>query len=192
MGENLRLFVAMDLPSRVKSEIGEIMVSLVERYPGVRWVKAENLHLTLKFLGHVESSKVGGLCSALEEVCSEARPFRLRVSGCGAFPHQGRGRVFWLGLGGEVNEAVELAGRIDRKLEGLDFAREERPFRPHVTLGRMKRPMPCQDLVEDWTVFLQKIGTMEFEVVEAVLFQSILRKEGPTYLPLKAFSFKGV
>lgn len=187
MEENLRLFAAIDLPGDLKRLIGERLPELAGKYPVVRWVKSENLHLTLKFLGHVSVSKFEDVCGALEKACSRARPIPLRISGCGAFPSEVKGRVFWLGLEGDVSGAVELASMLESNLEKMGFERDERPFRPHVTLGRMKKPMPCRNLVIDLQRVLEEIGPLEFTATEVVLFRSILAREGPTYLSLMTF-----
>jgi len=185
--KNMRLFVAVDLPPRIKGIIGERLPEMVRRYPGIRWVKSENLHLTLKFLGEVEPGLAERIPKALEKECMQARPFSLHLGRCGAFPSEGRGRVIWLGLEGEVEKVSHLAERIDSCLAGLGFERETRPFLPHVTLGRMKNPVPCRELVEEWRRILEVAGDTGFLASEVVLFRSILFREGPTYQPLFVF-----
>ncbi|MEJ5186144.1 MAG: RNA 2',3'-cyclic phosphodiesterase [Candidatus Geothermincolales bacterium] len=191
MSEKLRLFVAVDLPPELKEKIGKALPNFRERCTDVRWVKAENLHLTLKFLGHVESGKVEFINRALQGVCAHATPFRLRLCGGGAFPDEGKGRVIWVGIEGDVEKAAELAERIETKLEELGFDREERSFRPHITLGRMKRPRPCRDLVEEWRAILEDMGETGFTASEVTLFQSVLSREGPRYFPVEVFALKG-
>jgi 2'-5' RNA ligase len=107
----------------------------------VAWVTPANLHVTLKFLGHLEDSRVGDVEAALRSVTVSERPFDVSIAGLGAFPSPTRPRVVWAGVGGpEVAALVRLAERTETALGPLGFEREARVFSPHVTLGRVRQP----------------------------------------------------
>ena len=106
----------------------------------VAWVAPANLHLTLKFLGAVPEARIDAIVAALTRSGLDLRPFEARIRGLGAFPSGTRPRVIWAGVTDGASEMVELARRVDAALAELGFAREERPFSPHVTLGRVRQP----------------------------------------------------
>jgi 2'-5' RNA ligase len=106
----------------------------------VAWVAPGNLHLTLKFLGTVPETRIDAIVAALTQSGLDLRPFEAQIRGLGAFPSGTRPRVIWAGVTDGATEMVELARRVDAALAELGFAREERPFSPHVTLGRVRRP----------------------------------------------------
>jgi len=107
--------------------------------PGVAWVAAGNLHLTLKFLGGVDAARLAALEPALARAAGRP-PFDLDVHGLGAFPSRTRARVLWAGAGAGEAEAAALAARVDEALATLGFPPETRPFAAHVTLGRVREP----------------------------------------------------
>jgi len=128
----MRCFVAVELPSLMREEIGRLQSRIATN--GLRLVKPELVHVTIKFLGEVPEEKVGAVAEALGRV--KAAPFSVQVKGMGAFP--GRTvRVVWLGLTGNFQELYLL---VEQALKPLGFAPEARGFSPHVTLGRVARP----------------------------------------------------
>ena len=107
----------------------------------VAWVAPGNLHLTLKFLGAVPETRIESIAGALSAASLEANPFQARIRGLGAFPSAGRPRVVWAGVTEGAAEMIDLARRVDTALAALGLSRDERPFSPHVTLGRVRRPV---------------------------------------------------
>jgi 2'-5' RNA ligase len=114
----------------------------------VAWVAPANLHVTLKFLGGVEASRVEGVAAALHEAATGLAAFDLAIEGLGAFPSRTRPRVLWAGLGVGAAVAATLAERVDTALAGLGFPAETRPFAGHVTLGRVREPRANPRLAE--------------------------------------------
>jgi 2'-5' RNA ligase len=128
----IRCFVAVELPSYMREEIGRLQSSIAT--DGLRLVRAELVHVTIKFLGDVPQEKVGQVAEALGKVTFA--PFPVRVLGMGAFP--GRAvRVVWMGLEGNFQELYQ---KVEQALSPLGFAPEARGFSPHATLGRVARP----------------------------------------------------
>ncbi|MGB8646499.1 MAG: RNA 2',3'-cyclic phosphodiesterase [Anaerolineae bacterium] len=137
--EEIRTFIAVELSDNVKQALREAQKQL-KNAPGasaVRWVAPENMHLTLKFLGNVSRTRIDELAGALTEAVVGTAPFVLTAEGLGCFPNIRRPNVVWVGLAGDVTRLVALAGRIEDALAGRGIAREDRPFSPHLTLGRV-------------------------------------------------------
>lgn len=138
MSEAVRCFVAVNLPGPLREEIGEFFAALRGSVRGVRWVPAANLHLTLKFLGDVESGQVSRVANAIAGALEESPPVEVAFSGAGVFPPRGRPRVVWLDLSAGAEGITSLQREVERSLEPLGFLPERRPFTPHLTVGRVK------------------------------------------------------
>jgi 2'-5' RNA ligase len=134
----MRLFVALNLPATERQRIHESTRRLREGGFPVRWVEAAQIHLTVKFLGHVEDARAGEMERAVRGAARKARPFELRVGGVGAFPNLRNPRVVWIGVQAapELNTLYE---ELEDRFAALGFERETRAFHPHLTLGRAKR-----------------------------------------------------
>jgi len=149
----------------------------------VAWVAPGNLHLTLKFLGAVPEERIDAIVAALTRSGLDLRPFEARLHGLGAFPSATRPRIVWAGVTEGAPEMVELARRVDTALAELGFAREERPFSPHVTLGRVRRPGRDPVLTEALgSATAREFGRMR--VPGAALMRSELGPRGARYTEL--------
>lgn len=182
-GERLRLFVSLDLPPSLKDQLGRLQGSLRSRVDGIRWVRPEGIHLTLKFLGWVEPSRTESVVQALQWEAASANGFRFRFGGLGLFPDRRRPRVLWVGLQEvplqpESERLVRFQQRLDAALEAVGFAREARPFAPHLTLGRVGGKL--SDAAVD-RIFQTPVPEASFEVGELDLMQSELKREGAVY-----------
>jgi len=139
-----RLFVAVPVEESVRAVVGDLMERLAgegapieERAPGQpRWVRVEGLHLTLRFLGATPDARQAELGRAIAEVALSASPFRVTLSGGGAFPNEQHPRVLWLGIAEGARELNSLAGRLSGQLERLGWAADDRPLQAHLTLAR--------------------------------------------------------
>jgi 2'-5' RNA ligase len=179
-----RLFVALDPPDPVRRRLAALQAEL-RRGAGrhadeVRWVAPENVHLTLQFLGAVPEERVPGVEAALRAVAAEARPLSLEVKGAGGFPNARRPRVVWAGLGGDVAPLAALAAGIGRRLAPLGFPPEERPFSPHLTLGRARDGRGAPGLAGSLARTSGQDGA-PWRASELVLFESHLSPKGPRY-----------
>ncbi|HWV56047.1 MAG TPA: RNA 2',3'-cyclic phosphodiesterase, partial [Longimicrobiales bacterium] len=131
----MRLFVALNLPDAERQRIHSVAATLRNAGFPVRWVSAESLHITMKFLGEVRHDRVGSVVGAVEAAASKTPAFDLGLGGFGAFPALRRPRVIWLGA--EATPELRcLKHDLEWGLGELGFAREVRAFAPHVTLGR--------------------------------------------------------
>jgi 2'-5' RNA ligase len=176
----LRCFVAVELPKSMRDEIGRIEEGL--RMPGLRLVKPDLCHVTLKFLGDVPAQKIEKISETLRSI--RVDPFNVAVCGMGAFP--GRSvRVVWLGLEGDFSG---LFCQVEDSLSRLGFERERRKFSPHVTLGRVGRPsqeLSCQ--IATRLEEFDKVDLGSFSVDRFFLKKSTLTREGPIYEDLAEF-----
>jgi len=176
----MRLFIAIELPDTVK----KALAGLYKDLPGVRWVPHGQLHLTLHFLGDVDTEQLKMLCQALTAIHSKS--FSLTFTRINCFPQRKSPRIIWMGL--EKQAALEhLAQCVKRAVTACGIMIEERPFAPHITLARVKTPA-----TEELRHYLAKAGSAKIPPVtvhDFVLFQSILSKEGAQHLPLHVFRF---
>jgi 2'-5' RNA ligase len=185
----LRLFVGITIDDQVRQKIAAAQERLKERLGPIRWVSTENLHLTLKFLGAVEEVQVAQLTDSLASALSGHERIHLSVTGLGVFPTVRRARILWAGLEGQGLEP--LAESIEKGLELIGFARESRPFQPHLTIGRWrvpaKDPLHIVAALECWKDHC--FG--DFSVDDVNLFQSVLRSTGAVYSVLQSFHLTG-
>jgi len=179
-----RLFVALEPPEAVRRRLGAIADEL-RRAAGraaddVRWVPPENVHLTLQFLGAVPEERVPGVEAALREAAAGARPLSLAVRGAGGFPNARRPRVLWAGLEGDLAPLAALVGAIGARLAKLGFPPEERPFSPHLTLGRSREGHGAPGLAGALAGVAEEAAA-PWRAAEVVLFESHLSPRGPRY-----------
>jgi 2'-5' RNA ligase len=189
-GDRIRTFIAIDLPREVKAFLQSITGSLKKTGADVKWTRPESTHLTLKFLGNIPKDMVRRLDDALKPSLSPLGPVTLQVRGLGAFPSLGRPRVFWIGVRDDDNRLIPMADRVESALEPLGFAREKRPFSPHLTLGRVRSGKGMGDLIDQVRQSMDLEGP-GFTADHAVLFQSILKPSGAEYRALLPFPFSG-
>ena len=140
----IRTFISVELDPALKQVIADVQDILkgelhrLTRGAHVQWVRIDSIHLTLKFLGDIEERQIGGILQALEHAGRDHAPFSVDVKGFGVFPDLRAPRVLWMGLSGETDRLVRLAGSIDAALMPLGFSTEQKPYSPHLTLARVK------------------------------------------------------
>jgi 2'-5' RNA ligase len=180
----IRAFIAIELSREIQSKLEQVTTQLKHRLEGlpIRWVAVENIHLTLKFLGDVSLSNLEILKKLLLSVSSAHHPFDISAGGLGAFPKAHQPRVIWVGLEAPPDlESIQHA--VDIETARLGYTREERPFSPHLTVGRVSRNASPADIraiasvVEDF-----RVGFLGAARVNAVhLFRSDLQPGGAIY-----------
>lgn len=181
----MRLFVALEIPLTARKNLSTLIASLraITREP--RWVRAENLHVTLKFLGEVAESKLAAVQTALGGIRSH-QAVTLAFRGLGFFPNGKKPRVFWAGIEASSNLKT-LAADIEDAMERCGIAREMREFSPHLTLARLERSLPealRKAIAENAQREFGSLRTGEFH-----LMQSKLKPSGAEYTTLKTFPF---
>lgn len=195
MDTMLRLFIAIDLPDAVKLLLHEIQQRLRQHAAPIRWADPQGTHLTLKFLGDTRADAVPAIVEGLEHAAARHPPFRLQTADVGVFPNLKRPRVVWLGVSGDMDKLRRLHSAVEQFVAPLGFPSEQRPFAPHLTLGRSGKEPRAADLlaigaaVQQTTVPRQ----LTFDVTALILMRSELRAGGAQYsvvahLPLDAAS----
>jgi 2'-5' RNA ligase len=180
----MRLFIALDIPVEIRACLTEYMERARTLAPDARWARVEGLHVTLKFIGHVDDTAVRKIRAALSAI--KAAPFEVKFAGVGFFPNPNAGRVFWAGVDGGDN-LPSLASSIDAALEKLGFARETKPYHPHLTLARTSS-RPLRELKPLLSDPPPQFGTMTAR--EFFLYQSQPQKGGSKYTKLERFGLE--
>lgn len=190
MSERLRVFVALpladDLLARLTELQGRLRVTLPDR--AVRWVRAHQIHLTLRFLGDVATDQIEPLGSALRAAVSGAPGLRLQVGGLGVFPNARRPRVVWVGLEGELESLARLQQQVAAACAGFVPDEDQQRFKPHLTLGRVNDRLPgnaraVADALPGWR-FDEQLPWLADEVR---LVRSRLQPGGSVYEDLACF-----
>lgn len=184
----MRLFVAIWLDDQVRTSLRRLQDTLRPRCPGVRWTSPEQLHITVKFLGEVEDRRVPDIVAGLEEAAELCKPFDLRVVNVGCFPPRGEVRIVWAGVEDTDRVLAGGAGVLDAALEVVGFARETRPFSPHITIGRVRSDGSLGRLRS--VVEKAQAGPEEQRVVEWRLMSSVMSSRGSVYDTLATVSLK--
>ena len=183
----LRSFIAVEIPAEIQRTILDNTASLQKTLakPLVRWVEAQNLHLTLKFLGDVAPEALEQLNGALKVEIINQRSFNMSVAGLGMFPNPQRPRIIWIGL--EAPSALAtLQHSVDSVATRMGYTPEERPFSAHLTIGRVGQSVTQADRMKiSAAIKTMTIGNLGMFHVEAIcIFKSDLRPGGPVYTPL--------
>lgn len=178
----MRTFIAIGIPKNIKDKIGVYEEPLRKERAKISWIKPENIHITLKFLGEVEENKIQEIYEALKKCVSNQKPFDIEVIGTGGFPNLNRPRIIWVGLKKGSEELKTLAKSIDNELEKLGFRKEKRGFSPHLTVGRVKNIYNIHEFVE-------KMNSVEFKgdtftADEILIMKSDLKPTGAVYTKL--------
>jgi RNA 2',3'-cyclic 3'-phosphodiesterase len=172
-----RLFVGIELPEKVRAVVDKAKAQLEPKLKSAKWVRRENLHLTVKFLGYRPEETVPETKAALTEAVAACRTFSVEITDFGAFPSLKRARILWLGVRPDPR-LQRLYEGIDKALEGLGLEPEKRAFKPHITVARIKRP----ELID-----LQGVegpvgaAPLLLEIKEVTLFLSRLSPKGAEY-----------
>ena len=189
--DKMRIFVAVDVPDEIKGVISTAFEGLKSGVEGVRWVKPENIHLTVKFIGDYEERKLDRLVDEVRKAALRSPRFTALLGGCGAFSSPRKARVIWVDMREGGEGAAVVARKVDSRLGKIGVKRENRPFRAHLTLGRLKRPKDCSDMLDRLDDDLEELSEMPFDVQEIVLYRSILSSEGSTYVSLQHIELGG-
>ncbi|NLH48185.1 MAG: RNA 2',3'-cyclic phosphodiesterase [Myxococcales bacterium] len=176
-----RLFIAIPLPEPVKQELARAQDALTHANSHVRGVGLAGMHLTVKFFGDTPAERVADIGHAMKLTAATVeKKIRLTCEGIGVFPNVEKPRVVWAGLRGETAVLEQMVQRLELAMETIGFAREERPFHPHVTLGRMKLPKQLGSLHKAMHQ-LEGRSFGEFDAEALILYRSDLLPSGARY-----------
>src|SRR4030066_1478927 len=189
--KNIRAFLAIEPPGDILQAVSGLQEKLKHEITGkISWTRPQGNHITLKFFGNIDKDDIKNICAVVEKQVASVPPLSLTIEKMGVFPDARRPRILWLGATGDVEELTALQIRMESDFEGIGFERENRPFRAHLTLGRIKIPQETTGISESLSKYCNcTIG--EFSCRELVLFQSKLTPQGAVYTKLKKFNFSG-
>ena len=175
----MRLFVAIELTAEMRDALQEVQDALGRATDGVRWVRPEQLHLTVKFLGETPDGEVRRVAEAVARSAARSRPFEIQLSECGCFPPRGPVRIVWVGThdpSGALQECVEA---VEEELAGVGFPKELRPFSAHLTIGRAAEGRSAGGIRT--AVEGGKVKPVRQSVCELTLMSSVLSAKGASY-----------
>lgn len=176
-----RIFTAIDLSDEARRKVSDYIAELNAEFSNVRagWVRAEKLHLTLKFFGDINETRLNNLTEAVNKTATRISNFKLKISKTGAFPSKNNARVFWLGTEDEKGSLLRLNEILESECERKGFVKEKRNYKAHLTIARLREPHESKKLIER---HLQNdFESDEFTVSEIVIYESRLQKSGSAY-----------
>jgi 2'-5' RNA ligase len=187
--DDIRSFIAVEIPPDLKSRMDELQRELRRTGADVKWVRPEGIHLTLKFLGSIHPDDVERISQSIAPAIAGWEPFEVRVQGMGCFPNPRNPRVVWLGMDRGKEVLASLQKAVEEKAAELSFPPENRPFSPHLTLGRVRSARGRGELAQAIEKYRgTEVGT--FQVREVFLFRSELFPSGAVYTKLGEFPMR--
>jgi 2'-5' RNA ligase len=189
----IRTFIAVELPSSVKARAKDLIGKFSTTGATIAWVKPEQMHLTMQFLGDVPDRDTPDICRVVSRVAGQFEPFEIICRGAGAFPSPEHPRTLWIGIEDGAEELCRLQGEIEAALhDELGYARERRRFQPHLTIGRVKHEPPesrgsLAQLLAEHATFDADLAIVD----EVVVFASFLDRAGPTHEALGRGELRG-
>lgn len=184
----IRTFISIDLPDNIKGGISGLQDRLKRGGGHIGWVRPGAMHLTLKFLGEIDEKEMPEIEAATKKAIEGFDPFYLRVLGLGIFPNLKRPRIIWLGVNEGSDNLIRLQSRIEDEMERIGHPREERGFKPHLTIGRVRDSFGLKGLI-DAIEAEKEIELSVFRTEEVLIMRSDLRPEGPIYTRLCEIKF---
>jgi len=180
-GGGIRTFICIEIPGSIKERISNLQEILRDTEAQVSWTKSSNVHLTLKFLGGVQESRIEHVSKALERAASGIGQFEVEIGGAGCFPSPRSPRVLWVGVPNVAQQLRQLYSNIENELAKEGFEREKRKFSPHLTIGRIRAPHNTARLTE--ALLETGFDTETFIATNVILMRSDLKPTGSIYTP---------
>lgn len=186
----MRLFIAIDPSTDQREDLHSLQHRLAGSLDGVRWVRTEGLHLTLKFLGEQKADILPAIIAAMRKTAAVTTPFKLQFGRTGVFPSPRRARIIWSGIRAGAAEVRKMAALLEEALAEIGFPAENRSFVPHLTLGRVRRPLP-EATVQRLLGTESSFTTETADVRSMRLYETLLSGRGARYTILKEIFFMG-
>ena len=184
MAESWRIFCAVELPSDVRARLERHVGQLRADVPdaAASWTRVENIHLTLKFFGNVVLDRIPNISAASSRAAKHFSSFEISVGSTGVFPKPSRAQVLWIGVNDLSGKLSELHKQLEKEFASEGFQKEDRAFRPHLTIARIRRPEGARRLAE---AHLQmEFKSHEIKLTELIVFRSELSPHGSKYTPI--------
>jgi len=178
-----RTFLALDLDEPIRRQLGNTQRELDRAGATVRWTKAAQLHVTVKFLGDVADEDLPQVCELAQQAAAEVEPFDFEVAAVTPGPPRGAMRMVWVDIADETGRMAQLNSRLESAYAEMGFRRENRRFHPHLTLGRIKAPRRLSELGRAVSAMSTRtFGTQSAD--NLIVYASQLTPQGPIYTPL--------
>ena len=189
--EEWRVFCAIELPAEVRARLEDHMRRLRKEVPdaAASWSRVENIHLTLKFFGNVDVARIQQISEAAKRAVKEFSTFPIAVGETGVFPRPSRPQVLWIGVKDQARQLSALQEKLESECAAEGFPKEERAYKPHLTIARLRRPEGARHLAH---AHLQmKFDPIEVDVKDIVIFRSELSPKGSKYSVISAADLRG-
>jgi RNA 2',3'-cyclic 3'-phosphodiesterase len=177
----IRTFICIEIPESIKERIDRLQGTLREIEAQVSWTKPSNIHLTLKFLGGVDTARIDRVRKAVQCAATGISPFKVEVSGAGCFPSPRNPRVLWVGISVVPEALKQLFSNIEDELAREGFPREKRRFSPHLTIGRVRTPHNSAQVAE--ALIAAGFSPETFDANDVIVMRSDLKPTGSIYTP---------
>lgn len=187
----IRSFLAFELPLEIKNIVARVSGELRQSTLNARWVKVDNIHLTVVFMGNIETGDIPAIAQGVKEVCQTYGPFDLSLKEIGCFPNRRNPRVLWLGLDGDVEPMSDFRDALQGHLTGFGIKEEKRKFKPHLTLARFRKPKKMDLKEEQLLSKYEDISSSVCSLKELILFKSELKPTGAVYTKVEAWPLTG-
>ncbi|MBA7563841.1 RNA 2',3'-cyclic phosphodiesterase [subsurface metagenome] len=182
-----RLFIAIDIPEFIKDDIYNFTVALLKEEKQIKVVSAPNIHITLKFLGNINTGKINKIEKAIKETADTFGRFKYEINGkINAFPGPNNARVVFLEIGNGGRQISEIYNELESNLSMVKTRKEKRKFFPHITIARIKNKKNIEQLVNN-----HEMDSVDcLDCLEITLFESRLKLQGAEYAIINKFSLK--
>ncbi|EFK95806.1 2',5' RNA ligase [sediment metagenome] len=187
----IRSFLAFELPQDIKQIVTRVSGEIRKSSLDVKWVRPEFIHLTVVFMGDIRSEHIPPMGESLKAVCSTHAPFRISLKPMGCFPNSRNPRVIWLGIDAELERMSRFRDDLQQVLSPFGVKEEDRAFRPHLTLGRFKKPGKRQTELERLLATYGDLSSPACTLAELVLFRSDLKPGGAVYTKMLSWPLSG-
>jgi len=183
----IRTFIAVDISQDIKMDLDRLISGFRHESKAIRWVRAQNLHLTLRFLGDIPEETIPSLAESLKSNLRGFGSFDLALSGLGGFPNMNKPRVIWVGSDDPKNKLGDLASKVESGCGEAGFGKGDKKFSAHLTIGRVKFPQGIENILDK--IENTNFATKPFNVGEILIYKSVLSAAGPTYTKLETITF---
>ena len=187
----IRSFLAFELPHEIRSGISDVSIDLRKSGLNVKWVNVDNIHLTILFLGNIEEDDIHPMEDSIGKICDKYSSFDISLEGIGLFPDIRKPRVIWLGLGGNIDRMGNFRDDLQGILSPFGIKKENRAFKPHITLGRFRNPTGKNGELGKYLTRYRSISSPVYTVNELFLFKSELKPSGARYTRINSWMLTG-
>lgn len=187
----IRSFLAFEMPVKIKEIVSRTLKEMKKLPLDVRWVKADNIHITVVFMGNISEDYLMPIGEAVSKICKRYGPFDVTLTGSGIFGSLRNPRVLWIGLDGDLTRLSYFRNSLQKNLKPFGIKEEKRRFKPHLTLGRFRKGSGSIVNMDELLSEYQNVTSPTCTVEELILFRSELRPAGAIYSRLETWPLTG-